>query len=231
MRPDHRRQPPEVANTYTIGLTLTPTMLPGFTGSVDFFNIDLKNQINTVPGAYLFNQCLATGDPTFCGQVVRNHVNGALTGATVAGGGYIVQTSQNIAEVIFRGIDVQASYRYTLPAGWGTLSSTFNGSYLLKSLTTPAPGQHTFDCSGLVYWAFKRLGITMPRSSSQQALVGKPVSKSDLRPGDLIFFYHPVSHVGFYAGDGKVLNAVQTGDVVRYTELSRMKSYAGARRM
>jgi len=94
-----------------------------------------------------------------------------------------------------------------------------------------ATGPGTFDCSGLVYWAFKRLGITMPRSSSQQALVGKPVSKSDLRPGDLIFFYHPVSHVGFYAGDGKVLNAVQTGDVVRYTELSRMKSYAGARRM
>jgi cell wall-associated NlpC family hydrolase len=40
-----------------------------------------------------------------------------------------------------------------------------------------------------------------------------------------------VSHVGFYAGNGKVLNAVQTGDVVRYTDLSRMKSYAGARRL
>jgi iron complex outermembrane receptor protein len=140
---------PEVANTYTVGLTLTPTMLPGFTGSVDFFNIDLKNQISTVPGAYLFNQCLTTGDPTFCDDVVRNHVNGALTGATVAGGGYIVQTSQNIAQVVFRGIDVQSAYRYTLPSGWGSLGTTFNGSYLLKSLTTPAPGQHTFDCAGL----------------------------------------------------------------------------------
>src|SRR5882724_821626 len=74
---------PEVANTYTLGVTVTPTMLPGFSGSFDFFNIDLKNQINTVPGAYLFNQCLATGDPTFCSQVVRNTVTGALTGATV----------------------------------------------------------------------------------------------------------------------------------------------------
>ncbi|HEV7447008.1 MAG TPA: TonB-dependent receptor, partial [Steroidobacteraceae bacterium] len=140
---------PEVANTYTIGLTLTPTMLPGFSGSIDFFNIALKNQIGTFPGAYLFNQCLGTGDPTFCSQVVRNHVNGALTGATVAGGGYIVQTSQNIAKVVFRGIDVQAAYRYTLPGSWGSLSSSFNGSYLLKSLTTPAPGQHTFNCAGL----------------------------------------------------------------------------------
>jgi iron complex outermembrane receptor protein len=140
---------PEVANTYAVGLTLTPTMLHGFTASFDLFNIDLKNEINVTPGAYLFNQCLDTGDPTFCSQVVRNHVNGALTGATVAGGGYIVQTSQNIAEAIFRGIDVQMGYKYTLPGIWGALSTTFSGSYLLKSTTTPAPGQHTFDCAGL----------------------------------------------------------------------------------
>src|SRR5262249_23465417 len=62
---------------------------------------------------------------------------------------YIVQTSQNIAEVIFRGIDVQAAYRYPLPGSWGTITSTFSGSYLLKTTTTPAPGQHTFDCAGL----------------------------------------------------------------------------------
>ncbi|GAA5167858.1 C40 family peptidase [Pseudonocardia eucalypti] len=94
-----------------------------------------------------------------------------------------------------------------------------------------AEGQRSFDCSGLVFWAFQKVGITMPRSSSAQAQVGRPVSRSQLQPGDLVFFYHPVSHVGFYAGDGKVLNAVQTGDTVRYTELSKMKSYAGARRL
>jgi cell wall-associated NlpC family hydrolase len=94
-----------------------------------------------------------------------------------------------------------------------------------------ATGPRTFDCSGLVYWAFKQVGITMPRSSSAQAMVGRPVSRNELQAGDLIFFYHPVSHVGFYAGNGKVLNAVQTGDVVRYSDLSRMRSYAGARRL
>jgi iron complex outermembrane receptor protein len=140
---------PEQANTYTVGMTLTPNMLPGFSGSVDYFNIDLKNQIGTVPGAYLFNQCLTTGDPGFCGNVVRNHVTGALTGASVAGGGYIVQTSQNIAESTFDGIDVQLAYKYTLPGAWGSLLSTLNGSYLLKTTVTPAPGQHTFDCAGL----------------------------------------------------------------------------------
>lgn len=94
-----------------------------------------------------------------------------------------------------------------------------------------ATGPSTFDCSGLVYWAFKRVGITLPRSSAAQSQVGRPVARNDLRPGDLIFFYNPVSHVGIYAGDGKVLNAVQSGDVVRYTDLSKMRNYSGARRL
>jgi iron complex outermembrane receptor protein len=140
---------PEVANTYTVGLTLTPSELPGFNATIDFYNIDIKNEINTVSGDYLFNQCLTTGDPTYCSQVVRNHVTGALTGATVAGGGYIVQTSQNIAEVIVRGIDVQSTYKYNLPGNWGSLTTIFTGSYLLDWLTTPGPGQHTYNCAGL----------------------------------------------------------------------------------
>ncbi|MDB6090804.1 MAG: hypothetical protein JWN85_3588, partial [Gammaproteobacteria bacterium] len=140
---------PEVANTYTLGLTLTPTMLPGFNGSIDFYNIDIKNEISTVAGGYLFSQCLTTGDPIYCTQIVRNHVTGALTGATVAGGGYIVQTSQNVAEVLVRGIDFQSTYRYQLPGSWGSLTGIFTGSWLLDWLTTPGPGQHTYNCAGL----------------------------------------------------------------------------------
>lgn len=93
-----------------------------------------------------------------------------------------------------------------------------------------ATGPNSFDCSGLMYWAFKKVGITLPRSSAAQSKVGRPVSKADLQPGDMVFFYNPVHHVGFYAGNGKVLNAVQTGDVVRYTDLSRMH-YTSARRL
>jgi cell wall-associated NlpC family hydrolase len=93
-----------------------------------------------------------------------------------------------------------------------------------------ATGPGSFDCSGLMYWAFKKVGITLPRSSTAQSKVGRPVARSDLQPGDMVFFYNPVHHVGFYAGNGKVLNAVQTGDVVRYTDLSRMH-YNSARRL
>jgi outer membrane receptor protein involved in Fe transport len=60
-----------------------------------------------------------------------------------------VQTYQNISEVIVRGIDFQSNYRHSLPGGWGTISTTFNGSYLLDWLSTPGPGQHTYNCAGL----------------------------------------------------------------------------------
>lgn len=82
-----------------------------------------------------------------------------------------------------------------------------------------ATGPGSYDCSGLTSWAFRQIGLTLPRSSSQQALVGTPVAWNDLQPGDLVFYYHPVSHVGIYAGDGIFLDAPQSGDVVKYQRL------------
>jgi peptidoglycan DL-endopeptidase CwlO len=93
-----------------------------------------------------------------------------------------------------------------------------------------AEGPRSFDCSGLTSWAFKTAGITLPRSSSQQARVGTPVSRSELRPGDLLFFYQPVSHVGIYVGDGMMINAPQTGDVVKYSNITG-RPFTGARRL
>ncbi len=86
-----------------------------------------------------------------------------------------------------------------------------------------------FDCSGLMFWSFKKAGITLPRTSAAQSAVGTPVSRSELRPGDLVFFYRPVSHVGIYVGDGKVLHAPQSGDVVKISPIDRMP-FASARR-
>ncbi|WP_433507386.1 NlpC/P60 family protein [Pseudonocardia halophobica] len=93
-----------------------------------------------------------------------------------------------------------------------------------------ASGPGSFDCSGLTSWAFKQAGITLPRSSSAQSRVGTPVSWSDMRPGDLVFYYSPVSHVGIYAGGGKMINAPQSGDVVKYQTVSR-SAFTGARRL
>ena len=85
-----------------------------------------------------------------------------------------------------------------------------------------ADGPNAFDCSGLMKWAFEQIGKDLPRSSSAQSQVGESVSKSDLKPGDLVFFYSPVSHVGIYAGNGKVLNAPTEGESVKYTDIDRM---------
>lgn len=86
--------------------------------------------------------------------------------------------------------------------------------------TSPSKG---FDCSGLTQYAFRSAGLTLPRVSAQQARAGIAVPYSQLRPGDLVAFYSPVSHVGIYLGDGLFLHAPRTGDVVKVTRLSAMK--------
>lgn len=82
-----------------------------------------------------------------------------------------------------------------------------------------AEGPDTFDCSGLVQWAYQQAGVDLPRSSSQQARTGTQVSRSQLQQGDLIALYSPVSHVGIYAGDGRYVHAPQPGDVVEVDDV------------
>ena len=87
-----------------------------------------------------------------------------------------------------------------------------------------------WNCSGLTSWAFREAGVTIPRSSSQQATVGTRVGIDELQPGDLVFYYDPISHVSIYAGDGMVITAPQTGDVVKYQAL-RPNVFTTARRI
>ncbi|WP_051133587.1 C40 family peptidase [Nocardia paucivorans] len=82
-----------------------------------------------------------------------------------------------------------------------------------------AAGPHTFDCSGLVQWAFRQAGVELPRTSFEQSHVGAPVAFQNLRPGDIVVT-NGGGHVGIYAGDGKLLNAVQSGQPVSYTNLT-----------
>jgi peptidoglycan DL-endopeptidase CwlO len=73
-----------------------------------------------------------------------------------------------------------------------------------------------FDCSGLVQHVYGQLGVDMPRVAAAQARVGQPVaSLADARPGDLVAFNDPVDHIGIYAGNGLMVVAPKTGDVVK----------------
>ena len=78
-----------------------------------------------------------------------------------------------------------------------------------------ASGQSSFDCSGLTMWAWAHAGVGLSHSSSAQYGSGAQVSQSALQPGDLLFFYSPISHVGMYIGGGQMIHAPHTGDVVR----------------
>ena len=84
----------------------------------------------------------------FCSKIVRNPVDGSLTGASVSGGGYIVQTSLNIGAATVSGIDFQSTYKLPL-ASFGSLGFALNGALLLKDQTQPFPGGPTYDCAGL----------------------------------------------------------------------------------
>ncbi|MCX5302784.1 NlpC/P60 family protein [Streptomyces sp. NBC_00160] len=85
-----------------------------------------------------------------------------------------------------------------------------------------ASGPSSFDCSGLTSWAFRQAGVSIPRTSQEQANVGTRInSLSELKPGDLIIMRTDLSHVGFYAGNGQILHAPKPGAQVRYESIAR----------
>jgi cell wall-associated NlpC family hydrolase len=82
-----------------------------------------------------------------------------------------------------------------------------------------APGG--FDCSGLVWYVHRELGISVPRTAAEQRAAAAPVPRERLQPGDLVFFYTPQDHVGIYLGDGEFVHAPATG---RRVERARIDS-------
>lgn len=140
---------PEKAKSYSAGFVFTPQAAPGLTGSIDWWDIKVDQVIGVIPANVILSKCLDTGDPRFCSQLVRQPNTFSLTGNSVATGGYIIQQNFNIGTAEVEGIDLQSSYKLALPARWGSLRFTFNGSYLIKNTTTPLPGEHTYNCVGL----------------------------------------------------------------------------------
>ncbi len=95
-----------------------------------------------------------------------------------------------------------------------------------------------FDCSGLMQYVFRSLGVSIPRVAADQFRAGREVSRNDLQPGDAVFFKNTgsrtgITHVGMYIGNGKFLHAPKTGDVVKISNLDEsyyQSHYAGAKR-
>ena len=104
-----------------------------------------------------------------------------------------------------------------------------------------ATGPNSFDCSGLMYWSYKQVGISLPRTAAAQAGVGKAVSKSNLQAGDLVFFHtsnrlgaNGITHVGMYIGNNKFVHASSPSSGIKISSLTEnyyKSTYVCARRV
>ncbi|MEE4591785.1 NlpC/P60 family protein [Streptomyces sp. DSM 41524] len=105
----------------------------------------------------------------------------------------------------------------------------FAKAQLGKPYVWGATGPSSFDCSGLTQAAWKSAGISLPRTTWDQVKAGTRVSTSQLQPGDLVFFYDDISHVGLYIGDGMMIHAPKPGDVVKKAPITEMPIYGSVR--
>ncbi|MBB6626421.1 C40 family peptidase [Nocardioides sp. KIGAM211] len=96
-----------------------------------------------------------------------------------------------------------------------------------KAYVYGAAGPNAFDCSGLTMMAWAQAGVALPHSSSAQYSSGPHIAESDLMPGDLVFYYSPISHVGMYIGNGMIVNALNPSAGVQVSSLHSMP-YVGA---
>jgi outer membrane receptor protein involved in Fe transport len=143
---------PEKAKTFSVGFTATPSFVPGLTASIDYYRIKITDAISFVPLDVSLQRCLDTGNPTFCANIVRAP-NATIFGTSVDAAGYINGAGANIASGVTSGVDLQANYVLPLDSvGWddvGRVSVNLNGAYVLKSDSTPLPGDDAYDCAGL----------------------------------------------------------------------------------
>ena len=111
----------------------------------------------------------------------------------------------------------------------GETAVAFARKQLGKAYRFGSAGPDAYDCSGLTLMAWKAAGVTLPRTSQTQIGVGRSVSRNELQPGDLVFYYDDLSHVALYAGGGQLIHAPNSRSKVKYASVDSMP-WAGARR-
>ncbi|MFD3611614.1 NlpC/P60 family protein [Streptomyces atroolivaceus] len=105
----------------------------------------------------------------------------------------------------------------------------FAAAQIGKPYVWGATGPSSYDCSGLTQAAWREAGVDLPRTTWDQVEVGTRVATADLQPGDLVFFYDDISHVGIYKGDGMMIHAPKPGANVREESIYYMPIYGSVR--
>ncbi|MGK5450109.1 NlpC/P60 family protein [Streptomyces radiopugnans] len=105
----------------------------------------------------------------------------------------------------------------------------FAEAQLGKPYVWGATGPNSYDCSGLTQAAWLSAGVSLPRTTYDQVNAGTRIAKAGMRPGDLVFFYDDISHVGIYAGGGQMIHAPKPGAEVRYESVDHMPFHSAVR--
>lgn len=137
----------EESDSYTVGFVFTPSFLDDFSMTIDYFNIKVEKVISVLNPATTVNQCLLTGDATFCDLIQRD----SLGTFWALPEGYIVATNVNLSTWETSGFDIDMNYRMDI-GGMGSLSFNLLGTLLDKLEFEDIPGLGTYDCVGL--WGF-----------------------------------------------------------------------------
>ena len=220
-----------------------------------WYKVEFDSQVGYMSASYLDFDAVKNvelGDGTVCVSSVNIRSQPTTASAVVASAArgstaYIIGFNNGWYKVQYRGITGYIrSDLMTVSNDAGsqtgvdvnaviTYAKQFLGVPYVWGGTTPNPG---FDCSGYTQYVCKHFGVTINRVAVDQMLNGVKVSKSDLKPGDLVFFERTynttaaASHVGFYVGDGKFIHAADAG--IKISSLSEnyyATRYVGARRV
>ncbi|GAB2927278.1 MULTISPECIES: NlpC/P60 family protein [unclassified Streptomyces] len=109
-------------------------------------------------------------------------------------------------------------------SGRGAAALSAAATQIGKPYVSGGSGPNSYDCSGLTQWAFAQAGVSITRTTYTQQNDGTKIGRSQLKPGDLVFF-NGLSHVGFYAGNNQILHAPKPGTVVRYESMDYMGTF------
>ena len=187
------------------------------------------------------------GKVVIMGSGFREAISVAFGSATVSLAGFTVESDNQITVKAAPAGTGTVDVTVTTPLGRSASGAADHYSYVsalskgdsvvveaVKHVGVPyvwaGAGPDGFDCSGFVLYVFGKLGMNLPHSSILQSTAGSAVPPDQLRPGDLLFFYNPVHHVGIYVGGGNMIDAPGTGAFVRIEKVWT-SSLTGARRM
>lgn len=171
---------------------------------------------------------------------LRRRAAGFICAASIAASASLVSVPVAFADTGSAGSSDNGSTGSSGSADIFLPVSTTAGMQALAAATTQlgkpykwgGTGPNSWDCSGLVQWAFSTAGIWLPRTSQQQAKVGHAIPLWAIAPGDIIIFWRDASHVGIYAGFGQVLNAYGPNGVpIGFNALAAMPSIKTIRRI